>query len=518
MERLETNKWLITIAVMLPTLIEILDTSVANVALPHIQGGLSASQDEVTWVLTSYLVSNAVVIPMSGWLARLVGRKKYLLGSLVMFTLSSMLCGSATSLLEMIVFRVIQGVGGGGLQPLSQAILFETFPPEQRGMAVGIFGMGAVLGPVLGPLVGGYLTDNYSWRWIFYINVPLGILALILISLFVFDPSYLERRVQGEKTDYVGIALLTLGLGSLQIVLDKGERDDWFSSHFILTLTVVAAVCLIGLVVWELICEHPILDLRIFKDRSFATGNVVMFFTFFAFYGALVLLPLYVQTLMGYTAFLAGLVLGPGGALLVVTFPLVGKLPERIDARFLLGTGLIINAYSVYYMAGFNGQIDFHTAVMGRVIQGIGMPLVFVGITYLTMAYVPKERMNNASAIFSLLRNLGSSCGIAFVSTMLERRSQFHQSRLVDSLTQFNPQFSLPVEQMKSYLDLKMGAFAGHTKLAMQAIYLQVQQQATSLAFNDVFFLQALVFLALVGTVWIIRKPPRGKKPAMTPH
>lgn len=518
MERLETNKWLITLAVMLPTLIEILDTSVANVALPHIQGSLSAGQDEATWVLTSYLVSNAIVIPMSGWFARLIGRKRYLIGSIITFTIGSILCGSATGLTEIIVFRIVQGAGGGGLQPMSQAILLETFPAEQRGLAMGIFGMGAVLGPVLGPLIGGYLTDNYSWRWIFYINLPVGLLALGLISMFVFDPLYQERRSQGEKVDYIGIALLSLGLGSLQVVLDKGQRDDWFSSHFILTLAVVAAVSIVGLVLWELTCERPILDLKIFKDRSFATGNLVMFFTFFAFFGSIVLLPLYLQTLMGYTAFLAGLVLGPGGALTLVALPLTGKLTERIDARLLLAAGLMITGYSVYYMSGFNGEIDFRTAVMGRLIQGIGMPLIFVAVTYVAMAYIPKERMNNASAIFNLLRNLGASFGTAFVSTMLEWRTQFHQYRLVDHLTQFSPRLVVPLEQMKTYLDFKKGDFAGHTKLAMQAIYLELQRQATSLAFNDVFFLEALILMALVGTVWIIRKPPTSKKSDMPLH
>jgi DHA2 family multidrug resistance protein len=503
---------------MLPTLIEILDTSVANVALPHIQGSLSAGQDEVTWVLTSYLVSNAVVIPMSGWLARLMGRKKYLISSIIVFTVSSILCGSATSLSEIIVFRIIQGAGGGGLQPMSQAILLETFPVEQRGVAMGIFGMGAVLGPIVGPLLGGYLTDNYSWRWIFYINLPVGLVALALISTFVFDPAYQERRILGEKIDYIGIALLSLGLGSLQVVLDKGQRDDWFSSNFILTLSVVAAVCLIGLVFWELSQERPILDLRIFKDQSFATGNVVMFLTFFAFFGSIVLLPLYLQTLMGYTAFLAGLVLGPGGAITLLTLPVAGKLTERIDARFFLAAGLIVTAYSVYYMSGFNGAIDFRTAVIGRAIQGIGMPFVFVTVTFVAMAYVPKERMNNASAIFNLLRNLGGSFGVAFVSTMLEWRSQFHQYRLVDHLTQFNPSFAIPLQQIKSYLDLKMGAFAGHTELARQAMYLQLQQQAAVLAFNDVFFMQALILLALVGILWIIRKPPVGARSNLPSH
>ena len=508
----QTNKWLITLAVMLPTLIEILDTSVANVALPHIQGSLSASQDEVTWVLTSYLVSNAVIIPMSGWLARAIGRKKYLVGSIVVFTASSILCGFSTSLSEMIVFRIIQGIGGGGLQPMSQAILLETFPQEERGLAMGIFGMGAVLGPVLGPLMGGFLTDNYSWRWIFYINLPVGLIAIALISAFIFDPEYQERRERGEKIDFVGVSLLTVGLGSLQVVLDKGQRDDWFSSNFILVLTIVAGASLAVLIYWELGRERPILDLRIFKDRSFAAGNAVMFFTFFAFFGMLVLLPLYLQTLMVYTAFLAGLVLGPGGALLLITLPIAGKLTERIDARFLLAFGLMVTGYSGYYMSGFNGQIDFRTAVMGRLIQGIGMPFIFVAVTYVAMAYVPNERMNNASALFNLVRNLGGSAGIAFVSTMLEWRSQFHQFRLVDHLTPFDPALNKALDQMKSYLDIQKGEFTGNIQAAMQAVYVELQRQATLLAFNDIFYLEALMLVVLIGFVWIIRKPPVGTK------
>ena len=311
MEYRQVNKWLVTLSVMLPTLLEILDTSIANVALSHIQGSLSAGQDEATWVLTSYLVSNAVVIPMSGWLARLLGRKNYLLLSVTVFTLASMLCGMAVSLPMLIVFRVVQGIGGGGLQPMSQAILLESFPANQRGLAMAIFAMGAVLGPILGPLLGGYITDNYSWRWIFYINIPLGLAALGMIWSNVFDPPDMARRQQGERIDYMGLALLTVGLGCLQVVLDKGQQEDWFSSTFISVLAIVSVSSLVTFVVWELYEKNPIVDLRIFKDRSFAAGNVVMFFGFFAFFGSIVLLPMYLQSLMGYTAFLAGVVLGP---------------------------------------------------------------------------------------------------------------------------------------------------------------------------------------------------------------
>ena len=513
-----TNKWLITASVMIPTMIEILDTSVANVSLTHIQGSLSAGQEEVTWVLTSYLVANAVVIPMSGWLARLMGRKRYLIASLVLFTLSSLLCGTATSLAELIFFRVVQGVGGGGLQPMSQAILMETFPPEERGMAMGIFGIGVVVGPILGPLLGGYLTDHYSWRWIFYINLPIGILAVMMILSFVFDPPYQQRWVKGMKVDYIGLALLTVGLGCLQIVLDKGQLEDWFSSSYIVLLSLVAGLCLVGLVVWELRQENPILDLRVFRDRSFATGNVVLFLGFFAFFGSIVLLPLYLQNLMGYTAFLAGVVLGPGGILTLIMLPLAGKLTQRLDARYLLGFGILFNAYSVYYMSGFNLDIDLTTAITGRVIQGIGMPFFFVTISFVTMAYVPNPQMNNASAIFNLLRNLGGSFGVAFVTTMLARRSQFHQTRLVEHLSPYDPTLQIWLQQIKDALSLQLGSLADHTQRALTIIYGQVQRQATAMAFADVFYVQALIFLGLLAILWIIRKPPQGKRPTPGGH
>ena len=511
------NKWLITLAVMVPTLIEILDTSVANVALNHIQGSLSAGQEEVTWVLTSYLVANAVVIPMSGWLARVLGRKRYLMASLVLFTVSSLLCGAATSLGMLIFFRVVQGIGGGGLQPMSQAILLETFSARQRGLAMSIFGMGVVLGPILGPLLGGFLTDNYSWRWIFYINLPVGMLALYMVQSFVFDPSYQERHEKGDKVDTVGLALLCLGIGSLQIVLDKGQTDDWFSSSFILVLSLISAVSLVTLVFWELSHERPIVDLRIFKNVSFATGNVVMFLGFFAFFGSIVLLPMYLQGLMGYTAYLAGLVLGPGGGVALLAMPVVGKLTERVDSRLLLGTGLLVNAGALFVMSGFNLHIDFATAVSARLLQGLGMPLFFVSLTYLTYATIPREQMNNASSIFNLLRNLGGSFGVAFVTTILARRTQHHQSILGQHLNDLSPTYSMYVAKLTQALDLKLGPLADNLRLAKGLIYMKMQQEAAALAFNDAFYIQALLFVGLLLSLLLLRQPKHGRKPSPPP-
>jgi len=502
-QRAATNKWLITLSVMIPTLLEILDTSIANVALGHIQGSLSAGQDEVTWVLTSYLVSNAVIIPMSGWLARVMGRKNYLMASVTVFTVASMLCGLAHSLEALVLFRIIQGIGGGGLQPISQAILLETFPPRQRGLAMAIFAMGAVLGPILGPLLGGYITDNYSWIWIFYINVPIGILALLMCWTFIFDPDYQERRTSGEKVDYMGLALLSVGLGCLQVVLDKGQGDDWFAANHIVILSVVAAICLCTLVWWELRHENPIIDLRIFRQRNFAAGNVVMFFGFFAFFGSIVLLPMFLQNLMGYTSFLAGLVLGPSGAIMLLILPMVGKLTEKIDARLLLCFGLTVSGLSLIYMSRFTLQIDIGTAMMGRNIQAIGIAFFFVPLSFLTMSALPRESMNNASALFSLLRNLGGSFGTAFVTTLLARRAQFHQHRLVEHFTPYDFTFTQARDTLAHYMGIDPMKAAG-------VIYRYVQQQAAYMAYVDVFHVQALFFFALAVFMWIISRPDHG--------
>lgn len=507
------NRWLIVIAVITPTLIEVLDTSVANVALAHIQGSISAGQDEVTWVLTSYLVANAIVIPMSGWLSSVFGRKNYLLLSIGVFTVSSLLCGAATSLSQIVLFRVIQGIGGGGLQPLSQAILLETFPVEKRGMAMSIFGLGVVLGPILGPIIGGYLTDNYSWRWIFWVNLPVGIFAYYMVKSYVFDPSYMSRRQKGEQIDVIGLALLTLGIGALQVVLDRGQQEDWMGSDVILCLSITSAISLIGLVLWELRHPNPILNLRILKNINFTTGSLVMFFGFFAFFGSLVLLPQFMQSLLGYTAFQAGLVLGPGGALTLVAMPIVGRLTEKIDARLLLCFGLAVCSVSLFYMSNFTLSIDFATAARSRLIQGAAMPFFFVSLSMLSFATVKVEDMNNASAIFNLLRNLGGSFGVAFVTTLVARRSQYHQSVLSEHLNPLNDNYNLALQNIMSYLEAQGGNLADLTQAAQGVIYKQLIMQAASLAFNDTFLLLGWLFAALIGMTWIIKKAPaRGKK------
>src|SRR5471030_2756536 len=335
------NQWAIALAVTLATFMEVLDTSIANVALPHIAGSLSAGQDESTWVLTSYLVSNAIVLPLSGWLSSIIGRKRFYMSCVALFTISSFLCGLAPNLTTLIICRILQGAGGGGLQPSEQAILADTFEPRKRGMAFAVYGMAVVLAPAIGPTLGGWITDNFNWRWIFFINIPVGIISLLLTNMLITDPPYMKQKKRtGFKIDYIGLGLLALGLGTLQVVLDKGQRDDWFGSHLIVIMTVISAIALIAVVIWEWYHKDPIIDLHLFKDRSFAVGNMLMFMVGFALMSSTVLLPLFMQTIMGYTAEQAGLALKPGGFAILVAMPVVGFLLGRYDARRLLLCGM----------------------------------------------------------------------------------------------------------------------------------------------------------------------------------
>ena len=497
------NKWLVAVTVMIPTFIEILDMTVVNVSLNHIQGSLSAGLDEVTWVLTSYLVSNAIVIPMSGWLAARIGRRRYLLFSIGLFTVSSLACGAATSLGMLLLFRVFQGVGGGGLQPLSNAILLETFPPEEHGKAMAVFGMGVVFAPILGPILGGWITDNWTWRWIFYINIPVGILSMFMIMLFIKDPPYL--RNQETRIDFLGIALLIVGLGCLQLVLDRGERLDWFASSFIRNTAILSASALVLFVMTELRRPNAVVDLRVFRERSFVMGNLVMFLGFFAFFASLVLLPVYVQKLMGYTPWWAGWVLAPGGISSLIMMPITAKLMQKVEARRLLFVGLAINAYALYMMSGFNLEADFMAILWPRVVQGVGLALFFVPVATLTVGPIPKEKMGNASAVFNLVRNLGGSFGVAVLTTQLARRAQFHHYRLTEHLTPYDPQFQHALERIRGWLEMHagMGQGLGH---ALGLIYGELNRHAFMLAFNDTFFLDSFFFVLPLFLVFLMRR------------
>lgn len=499
------NKWLVAITVMLPTLIEIVDTSVVNVALGHIRGSLSAGIDESTWTITSYLVSNAIIIPMTGWLSRVFGRKRYLISSISLFTISSFLCGSAWDLQSLIFFRVLQGIGGGALQPLSQAILLETFPPHQHGMAMAIFGIGIMFGPIIGPLLGGWITDNWSWHWIFFINVPIGIISILMVIFFIIDPPYMKKVKL--KIDYWGLILLATGLGCLQVVLDKGQRSDWFSSNFITGLTAISVISLLLFVIVEIIyAKHPIVDLRAFKNISFTTGNIVMFFAFFNLFGSIVLLPIYLQTLMGYTATLAGLVLGPGGFATLFAMPVAGRLVARMNPKILLAFGIIVASYSTYLMSGFNLNADFITVSIPRVVLGIGMGFLFIPLTTLTMAGIRKEDMGNATAIYNLLRNLGGSFGVAFVTTMIERRAQFHQFRLVENLTPFDSVYQWATARASEIFELKGFPLPISELAGLGFIYKGLLREASMIAFNDAFHLLSIMMILILPLVLLMKK------------
>ncbi|MDA8078619.1 MAG: DHA2 family efflux MFS transporter permease subunit [Nitrospiraceae bacterium] len=506
------NKWLVALTVMLPTLIEIIDTSVVNVSLDNIRGSLSAGIDESTWTITSYLVSNAIIIPMTGWLSRLFGRKRYLISSIMLFTLSSFLCGIAWDLKSLVFFRILQGIGGGALQPISQSVLLETFPRKQHGMAMAIFGVGIMFGPIIGPLLGGWITDNWSWHWIFFINIPIGLVSIIMTLVFIVDPPYMQRRKM--KIDYWGLALLAVGLGCLQIVLDKGQTEDWFNSHFIAVLTLISAVSLMLFVLVELyFAEHPILMFKTFRNISFTTGNLVMFFAFFNLFGSIVLLPVYLQTLMGYTATLAGMVLGPGGIATLFAMPMAGRLVTKVNPKGLLAFGIIVSAYSTHLMSHFSLQADFWAVIWPRIVLGVGMGFLFIPLTTLTMSGVKREDMGNATAIYNLLRNLGGSFGVAFVTTMIARRAQFHQLHLSEHVSVFDRGYQITAQQTAAVLQYKGVSSSVAAHAADGTIYGRLIRQAAMISFNDAFHLLSVFMIAILALVFLMKRG-KGDAPA----
>ncbi len=510
------NPWIIAITVTLATFMEVLDTSIANVALPHIAGSLSAGQDESTWVLTSYLVSNAIVLPLSGWLSSIMGRKNFYMSCVALFTISSFLCGLAPNLATLIVCRVLQGIGGGGLQPSEQAILADTFPPAKRGMAFAVYGIAVVTAPAIGPTLGGWITDNFTWRWIFFINIPVGIISILLTTRLIQDPPYFRRRKLSEtKIDYIGLSFVALGLGALQIVLDKGQRDDWFGSHFILVLSVIAAASLIFVIFWEWRHKDPIIDLHLFRDRTFAVSNLLMFMLGFALLGSTLLLPLFMQTLLGYTAERAGLALMPGGFTIILLLPLVGFLLSRYSPRWLLVFGLVLLSASLFHMTSFDLQMDFRTATLARVLQAAGMAFLFVPINTAAYAFLPREKNNAASGLMNLARNIGGSVGISLVTTMLDRRTQVHQNYLSSHLSASNPAFQSMLQGATRAMQAHGASAAYATQQAYALIENTVQRQATMLAYIDDFRLLAWAILAMIPMVFLMKK---GRPGAMAVH
>src|ERR1700731_3306927 len=511
------NPWVIAVTVTLATFMEVLDTSIANVALPHISGNLSAGADESTWVLTSYLVSNAIVLPLSGWLSSLIGRKRFYMSCVALFTVSSFLCGLAPSLGVLVLFRILQGVGGGGLQPSEQAILNDTFSLEKRGMAFAVYGIAVVVAPTIGPWLGGWITDNFSWRWIFYINVPVGIISLLLTSVLVSDPPYMKRASvkRGFRIDYIGIGLISLGLGSMQIILDKGQRDDWLSSNFIVCFFVLMIIGIVAGIFWELREKEPVVDLRMLKDRNFALSTLAMFFLGFVLYSSTVLIPQLLQQLLGYTAESAGKALSPGGAVIMCMMPVVGLLVSRVDTRILITFGCIVSASALFVMAGWDLGLDYGHAVRTRMLQSFGLAFLFIPINVAAFAYVPRDKTNMGTGIINLARNIGASVGIATVTTMLQRRSQVHQAQLMEHVNGLSAAY----HNMLTATQLRLvSAGSGLSQAGSQAhgmAYNMVQRQAVMLAFIDNFKMLGIVFLAVIPAMLLLKKPksPAGNVP-----
>ncbi len=503
--RPSANPWTIAASVMLATFMVVLDSSVANVALPHIAGNLSASTDESTWVLTSYLVSNAIMLPASGWIARRIGRKRLLMLSIVLFTLASLLCGMALSMPMLIVARVLQGVGGGGMQPLAQSILLESFPPEKHGTAMAVYGMGIVVAPVIGPTLGGWITDSYSWRWIFYINLPVGLLALFMANLFLEDPPYLRKAFHG-KIDYLGFSFMAVWLGTLQLVLDKGQESDWFAADWIRWTAAASVIALIGFVLREFLSRDPIVQLRVLADRNFAVGTLITGIFGFALYGVTALLPLFLQTVMGYSALDSGLAVSPRGIGSIVSMLVVGALINRVDGRILLGGGFLLLSYSTFLLSRINLDIGMSSVVWPNVMNGFAGGFVFVPLTTMTMSRLRKEQMGNAAGIYNLMRNIGGSIGIACVTTMLVRGSQTHQSYLAANLTATNASTARVLEGLRA--KLQIAGASQHTAWleSLGALYRSVLQQASLLAYADNFRFMAFLMLLCIPLVWFFQR------------
>jgi MFS transporter, DHA2 family, multidrug resistance protein len=514
------SQWAIAITVTMATFMELLDTSISNVSLPHIAGGLGTSYDESTWILTSYLVANAVVLPMSAWLSRVFGRKRYYMMSVALFTVTSFLCGTAPSLALLIMFRVLQGLGGGGLAPVEQAILVDTFPKEKLGGAFALYSMAIVTAPAVGPPLGGWITDSFSWRWVFFINVPIGLLSLLLSSRLVHDPPEFtkERREAWRgghlRIDQIGIVLIAIGFACLEVVLDRGERDDWLGSHFITTFLVIAVVAITIAIWWEWHHHEPVVELTLLRERNFALACIYYFLFGFGLFGSTVLIPEILQTLFGYTATDAGLVLGPGAAMITILAPFVVRIVPRVGAKRLLGASFTIAALSMFYYSGLTTQTDYFNFAFARVYQGFGYAFMFVPVTQLAYSYLPKNKNNKGSSLTNLCRNWGGSFGIAFVTTMLQRRAQYHQSVLVSHLTSADGTVQQFVHNTSRYLLTRgtSGPDAIHQSYGLVSSVMT--QQATMLAAMDCFHLLGLVVILGLPLAFLIRHFDIGAAPS----
>lgn len=506
----KVNPWYIAPVVALAAFMEILDISIANVSLPHIAGDLSASQDESTWVLTSYLVTNAMIMPVSGWMSNRFGRKNFFVTCIIGFTVSSLLCGLAPNLMSLIILRAIQGAAGGGLQPSGQAILADSFPPEKRGLSTAIYGIAAVFAPAIGPTLGGWITDSYSWRWVFLINVPIGIILVFLIQLVVHETEDEKGKKGLHKVDWQGFALIGLTLGSLQIILDRGQIEDWFNSNQIITLSVLSALSCVTFFWWELRHPDPMVKLNLFRNSDFTLAFFLMLMLGFMLFGTTFLIPAFAQSLKGYTALTAGLCLTPGGLTIILLMPLIGRIISRVDTRLLLMIGLTLVGSGMVWMEGYFIEIPFIFLVLGRIIQSAGLAFLFMPLNILAFRSSEKSQINDASALVNLARNFGGSIGIAFASTLLERRTQFHQSRLAEQIQLFNPNYH-------DYLSHLTSQF-GTIQMSMAYSYRMMVEQAAMLAYLDDFKVMAFIAFGMIPLLCLVKPSHKNKNLSISPE
>ena len=491
----KVNPWLIALTVMLPTFMEVLDTTIANVALTHIAGSLSVSADQSTWVLTSYLISNAIVIPCSAWLGQRFGRKNFLLFCVTVFTVASFACGLATSLPMLLLFRVIQGAGGGAFQPIAQSIMLESFPKEKHGMAMGVYGIGVVTAPILGPVLGGWITDNYSWRWIFFSKLPAGFLAMWLIQKFIHDPHWI-RNAKPARLDVIGLSFMSLWLGCQEVLLDKGQEDDWFGSHFIVLMGALAVVGLIIFIARELTIGKPFVDLRVLKNYNFSLGSVLMFFAGVTLYSLTAVIPLFLQTLMGYTALESGLAMIPRGLGALIAMPLAGRLVGKVEGRYLVAGGFLSFGAASYALAQMSLNLTPWILFWPLFFSGVSIAFMFVPLNTLALGALKPEQIGNASGIFNLMRNVGGSVGISMVTTLTARLAQFHQTNLVANLTPYDTTYQSSLQSTTVALAARGdGLFTAHQQ-AIGSMYHTLLTQANLLAYLDNFRLFALLCLA----------------------
>jgi DHA2 family multidrug resistance protein len=506
------NPWLIGVVVAVAAFMEVLDTSIANVALPYIGGNLGASTDQSTWVLTSYLVSNAVVLPISGWCASVLGRKRFFMTCLAIFTVSSLLCGFAPSLGAIIFFRILQGAGGGGLQPMAQAILADSFPPEKRALAFALYGVTVIVAPTIGPTLGGWITDNYTWRWIFFINLPVGIIALLLVYRLIEDPPW-AKSVAGalSRVDYVGMSLLVLGVGALQIMLDKGQEDDWFGSRFIATLAVLAVVGLVSLFIWEWSYKNPVVDVRLYTNFNFLQANFMIFVLGVMLFASLVMMPLFLQSLLGYSAESAGIVLSGGGALLLFMMPLMGFLSTKIQARYLIAFGWLALSLAMYYSSRrLDLEISFGSAAMLRVAQVFGLGFLFVPINLASYVGMPPQQSSSIAGLINFMRNIGSSVGTSMVTTLIARRAQVHQVYLVGNITNGHRSFDNTAAALTNHVYASGVGSNTAVNKSYALIYRTVIGQATTLAYVDTFLVLSVIAAVMFALSFTLKKNELG--------